>query len=137
MFPANVLLQLLAGIATNVLTEKANNPNNSLLPRDVPAITAQVKEEIKNSPEIREAAAKLEEATTPVPWYRSAVFLGSLVAVIAGILNGVWNIEVSSDTQQAIVNALPGVIAIGGSLVALISRGRSKLSPISTKIPKE
>jgi uncharacterized membrane protein HdeD (DUF308 family) len=55
------------------------------------------------------------------PWYQSRGVIGGLVAAAAGIA-AAFNFDISADTQTMIVEAVIGVGATIGGIVAVIGR---------------
>ena len=52
-------------------------------------------------------------------------FWTGLVIALAGLL-GIFGIDVSGDTQAAIVNGISAIATVGGAVVAAISAWRSR-----------
>lgn len=131
MLPASILITLLTSVAASALSQKAQSSSVSLQPRDVSEVTDAIREKAAVNPQLQQVAETWHQAVTPVPWYHSPVFIGSAVAFGASILGVVWGIEVSQDTQQAIVNVIPSVVTGLGALASIVSRLMTKLQPLS------
>lgn len=55
----------------------------------------------------------------------SKTFWAGLVTALAGLLS-IFGIDVSGDTQAAIVNGISAIATVGGTVVAAISAWRSR-----------
>ena len=52
-------------------------------------------------------------------------FWGGIVAACSGLL-GIFGIDVSADTQTAIINGISALAFVGGSIVSAVSAWRGK-----------
>lgn len=131
MFP-NVLINLVAGVATSALQTAARDPATPLAPADIPAVTQAVRETVVTDPRLQDIGKAVEEAATPVPWYADKVFVGSLVAVITGVVSIVWGYQLTPEHQAVLTNVLPPILGTVAAGVALVARTVSKVKPIAS-----
>lgn len=77
---------------------------------------------------------QIVEATGPIPWWRSQVFVGGLAVVLAEGFK-LAGIVVTPDTMTEVVRFGMDVIALSGAGLALYGRVKSPVQPITATSP--
>ena len=136
--PVDIVIGALRGAATEVLRpvvhQVAQQPAAPPAPApviDTDLLVARIEERLRARPEVQQA----QEATAPIPWWQSTVFVGSLVALLAPLL-GFVGINLAPADQTQLVQLVTGLLGAIGGLAALWSRVRSKAQPVTTGAPR-
>lgn len=122
---------LIVSAVVRTVTDAIRDQGTPLSSEQPKAVAHEVAAKVAAQPEVK----VILDATRPIPWYRSQVFVGSLAALLS-LAGKAVGVAVSPETFTGLIGAAPDIIAAAGALVALIGRVTSKAQPITATEPK-
>ena len=124
-------VQLVANAASTAVAQVARDPNIPELPAHAAQTVANaVQDLVKSDPTLQVVAGQVDAASASIPWYKSPVAVGVVVASVAQILQQTAGVTVPAEWQSVLVNSGAAGTAIG-LLLAAWGRLTSKLQPVT------
>lgn len=105
------LKQILIAATTAAASAAAAQTSTAMQPKDVPAVTKEMKEQVKVHPDLKAAQEILDVKTNQEPWYLS---VQAWVAIATGLMSimGVVGLVVPEEIQKQVMAAIPAVVGL-------------------------
>lgn len=115
------LKQILIAAGTAAASVAASQTSTAMQPKDVPAVTDAVKDQVKANPDLKKAQEILDVKTNQEPWYLS---VQAWVAIATGLMSimGVVGLVIPEEIQKQVMAAIPAVVGLAGTVALVYNR---------------